>query len=171
MPAFIDTLSLLGPLDYGYLVLLLLSMLLGAARGFIHVTMSLAGWFVALAASHYLANFLSPYLEVTTLGETPRYALAFVVVFVIALIVWSIVTMLVKQAVSGVGLGGLDRLLGGVFGLVRGAVIAITLTALVSATPADQSPTWQNSLAVKMSKAAAHALKPLLPATISALVP
>ncbi len=171
MPAFMDTLNLLGPLDYGYLVLLLLSMLLGAVRGFIHVTMSLAGWFVALAASHYLANFLSPYLASTSLGETPRYTLAFVVVFVIALIAWSIVTMLVKQAVSGVGLGGLDRLLGGIFGLVRGAVIAISLTVLVSVTPANQSETWQNSAAVKMSKTAAHALKPILPATISALVP
>jgi membrane protein required for colicin V production len=112
-----------------------------------------------------------PYLMPTGLGETPRYALAFVVVFVIALITWSLVTIMVKQAVSSVGLGGIDRLLGGVFGIVRGLVILISLTVLISATPADQSETWQNSTAVKMTKAAAHSLKPLLPTSISALVP
>lgn len=166
-----EILATLGPLDYGFFVVLLLSILLGAARGFVHVAMSLAGWVVALAASHFLASFLAPYLMPTGLGETPRYALAFAVVFIIALIAWSIVTMLMKQAVSGVGLGGLDRVLGGIFGLARGAVIVILLTVLVSSTPADQSETWKNSTAVKMTKAAAHALKPLLPATISALVP
>jgi membrane protein required for colicin V production len=168
MQGIMDT---LGPLDYGYVVLLLLSVLLGAVRGFVHVTMSLAGWFVALAASHYLASFLSPYLMATGLGETPRYALAFVVVFVITLIIWSLVAMLIKQAVSKVGLGGIDRLLGAVFGFARGAVIAISLTVLVSLTPADQSETWQHSVAVKMTKSAAHSLKPMLPSTISALVP
>lgn len=168
MPAYMDT---LGLLDYGYLALMLLSMLLGAVRGFIHVTMSLAGWFVALAASHYLASFLVPYLTPTGLGETPRYALGFVVVFVITLIAWGLVTMLIKQAASHIGLGGIDRLLGGIFGIVRGAVIAISLTILVSITPADQSETWQQSVAVKTTKSIAHSLKPLLPSTISALVP
>jgi membrane protein required for colicin V production len=87
------------------------------------------------------------------------------------LIVWSLVAMLIKQAVSKIGLGGIDRLLGAVFGLVRGAVIAISLTVLVSITPADQSETWQHSVAVKMTKSTAHSLKPMLPSTISALVP
>jgi membrane protein required for colicin V production len=168
MQGFMDT---LGPLDYGYVILLLLSVMLGAVRGFVHVTMSLVGWFVALAASHYLTSFLSPYLMTTGLGETPRYALAFVVVFVITLIVWSLVAILIKQAVSKVGLGSIDRLLGAVFGLVRGVIIAISLTVLVSITPVDQSETWQHSAAVKMMKSAAHSLKPMLPPTLSALVP
>ncbi len=165
-----ELLTALGPLDYGFLLVLLISMLLGVARGFVHVAMSLAGWVVALVASHFLANFLVPYLTSTGLGETPRYALAFVIVFIIALVIWSLVTIMIKQAVSSVGLGGIDRLLGGVFGIARGLVILMSLTVLISVTPADQSETWQNSVAVKMSKAAAHALKPILPANISALV-
>jgi membrane protein required for colicin V production len=166
-----DIIKTLGPLDYGFLAVLGISMLLGAAKGFIHVVMSLAGWFAALIAAHYLADLLSPYLTSTGLGDTSRYVLAFVIAFVIALIAWGIVTVMIKQAVSGIGLGGLDRLLGVAIGLVRGAVILISLTVLVSVTPADQSITWQNSIAVKMTKAAAQASKPFLPAKIAAIVP
>lgn len=166
-----DIIKTLGPLDYGFLVVLGVSMLLGAAKGFIHVVMSLAGWFVALIAAYYLANFLSPYLTSTGFGDTARYALAFIITFVIALIAWGIVTMMVKQAANSIGLGGLDRLLGAAVGLVRGAVIVISITVLVSNTPADQSTTWQNSTAVKMSKAAAQASKAFLPAKIAAIVP
>jgi membrane protein required for colicin V production len=166
-----DIIKTLGPLDYGFLVVLGISMLLGAAKGFIHVVMSLAGWFVALIAAHYSADFLSPYLASTGLGDTPRYVLAFVIAFVIALVAWGIITMMVKQAASSIGLGGLDRLMGAGIGLVRGAVILISITVLVSITPADQSPTWQNSVAVKMAKAAASASKAYLPAKIAAIVP
>ncbi len=166
-----ELLTTLGPLDYGFITVLVLSMLHGAARGFVQVAMSLAGWFVGLVAAHFLASFLVPYLTSTGLGETPRYALAFVVVFVIALIAWSIVTMIVKQAISGVGLAGLDRLLGAVAGLARGVVIVVSLTVLISLSPADQSVTWQASTTVKMAKGAAQSLKPMLPTTIAALIP
>jgi membrane protein required for colicin V production len=166
-----DIIKTLGSLDYGFLAVLGICMLLGAAKGFVHVIMSLAGWFVALIIAHYSADFLSPYLVSTGLGDTPRYVLAFVIAFVIALVAWGIVTMMIKQAVSSIGLGGLDRLLGGAVGLFRGAVILISITVLVSMTPADQSTTWQNSTAVKMAKAAAQASKPFLPAKIAAIVP
>jgi len=140
-------------------------------RGFIQVAMSLAGWFVGLAAAHFLANFLVPYLTSTGLGETPRYALAFVVVFAIALMAWSILTLVLKNAVNSVGLGGLDRLLGAIAGLARGVVIVISLTVLISISPAEQSETWQASKAVKMSKDAAQSIKPILPPTLAALIP
>jgi membrane protein required for colicin V production len=166
-----DIIKTLGPLDYGFLVVLGLSLLLGAVKGFVHVAMSLAGWFVALMAAHFFADWLSPYLAATGLGETPRYALAFIVLFIIALVTWSLVTMMVKQAVNRIGFASLDHLLGAGLGLVRGAVIVISLTVVVSLTPADQSTTWQSSAAVKMAKTAAAASKPFLPAKFAALVP
>ncbi len=166
-----DIIKTLGPLDYGFLVVLGLSMLLGAVKGFIHVTMSLAGWFVALMAAHFFADLLSPHLAATGLGETPRYALAFIVLFLIVLVTWSIVTMVVKKAANRVGLASLDHWLGAGMGLVRGAVLVVSLTTLVSLTPADQSMVWQGSAAVKMAKAAATASKSILPAKIAALVP
>ena len=171
MPDLVETFKLLGPLDYIFIAVLLLSIFLGTIRGFVQVAMSLAGWFVGLAAAHFLASFLVPYLGSTGLGETPRYALAFVVVFVIAIVAWGIITMMIKQAVSSVGLGWLDRLLGGVAGLARGLVIVISLTLLISLSPANQSVTWQNSPAVKMAKAGASSLKPILPSRIADLIP
>ena len=51
-----EILKTLGPIDYGFLAVLGISMLFGAMRGFIHVAMSLAGWFVALIAANFPLN-------------------------------------------------------------------------------------------------------------------
>jgi membrane protein required for colicin V production len=90
---------------------------------------------------------------------------------VIAIVAWGIVTMMVKQAVSSVGLGWLDRLLGAFAGLARGLVIVISLTLLINLSPANQSQTWQTSPAVKMAKTGAASLKPILPSSVAGLIP
>jgi membrane protein required for colicin V production len=160
----------LTALDWIFLGALLLSCIIGLWRGFIQEAMSLAGWFAALGAAYALADWFVPMLTSTGLGEATRYALAFGLLFVGTLIVWSMLTAFIKKAVGAIGLGALDRLLGGLFGIVRGAVILVTLTLFVSLTPVDHSEFWQTSKAVSVSKDAAQTLKPLLPASVAAFI-
>lgn len=171
MPTLIDTFKQLGPLDYGFIAVIALSMLFGLVRGFVQVVMSLAGWLVALLGAHYLAHYLAPYLNSTGLGETPKYALAFFLVFVIVLVMWGIFTLVIKSAVNSAGLGGLDRLLGGIAGAARGVVMTVYAAVLVSLTPIDQTQTWQASSAVKLAKSTAQSIKSLLPSKVSAFIP
>jgi membrane protein required for colicin V production len=162
---------ILTTLDWIFIALLGLSVVLGFWRGVIWEVMSLGGWFVAGFAAIYGSDFLSPHLSMTGLSDTLRYALAFLLIFIAALIVWSMLTSVIKNAVGAIGLGALDRLLGGIFGLGRGALILTFAVSLISYTPVDSAEFWQTSTAVKLCKAAAQSLKPYLPARTAGLIP
>jgi membrane protein required for colicin V production len=162
---------MLTTLDWILVVLLLLSAVLGLWRGLIEEVMSLGGWFISGLAGLYLADSLSPHLAMTGLSDTLRYGLAFVLIFITTLIVWSMLTAVIKKAIGAVGLGALDRLLGAAFGLLRGALILIVLTVLISYSPIQATDFWQTSNGVRLGLSAAQSLKPYAPAVLAGLIP
>ena len=64
-----------------------------------------------------------------------------------------------------------DRVLGGVFGLLRAVVLAMALATVVMLTPAAQSPVWQASVAVPWIVVAVRGVRPLLPSELSRWLP
>lgn len=158
-------------LDWIYLSLLGLSGVLGLWRGFMWEVMSLAGWFVAGTASIYGADFLSPHLAMTGLSDTLRYGLAFVLIFIASLILWSMLTSAIKSGVGAMGVGLLDRLFGAGFGLFRGALILTLFTILLTYTPIHSADFWQQSTAVAWCQQAAQSLKHYLPPAAGAFIP
>ncbi len=157
-------------LDYTGIALLLLSMIFSATRGFIQSAMSLIGWGVAFFAAHFLSSWLTPFLTFSGLGENSRYVMSFIVIFIVTLLVWSLATVAVKNTVNGVGLGGLDRLLGGLFGFIRAATVLVVLSVLVNVTPFAEAPTWKESIGVKLAKEVAQTCKPYLPEKFAGLI-
>ena len=127
--------------DLGALLILAVSALLGLSRGFVRELLGLASWVVAL----YLAFLLGPQLEPMArqaIGN-PDIAdpVAYIAVFVLMLIVLSLVANLVGRIVRVSALGGLDRTLGLVFGLLRGAAVLIAAYIPLSlALPPDRWP-------------------------------
>jgi len=162
---------MLTSLDWTFIALLALSCLLGLWRGLVWEAMSLAGWFVAGVVSYTLADHVSPMLAMTGLSDTLRYGLAFILLFIASLLIWGVVTAVIKKAVGAIGLGLLDRLLGGAFGIVRGGLILVVLVSFISHTPIQDAQFWQASWVVKNTQAAAASLKVYLPSSIAALIP
>ena len=64
-----------------------------------------------------------------------------------------------------------DRVLGGLFGLLRAMLLAMTLATVVMLTPAAQSPVWQASVAVPWIVVAVKGVRPLLPPELSRWLP
>jgi membrane protein required for colicin V production len=158
-------------LDWIFLGLLGLSIALGFWRGLVWELMSMGGWFVAGAAAFYGAPYLSPYLAMTDLSVTLRYTLALVLIYITVWILWKMLASAIKNAVGAVGMGSLDRLLGGVFGLARGALFLTVAVTVLSYTPVQSTDFWQTSSGVKLCQAAAQLLKPYLPANAAELIP
>ena len=103
------------------------------------------------------------------LWHTPilRFALlwaGFVVVFVAVLVATVLVSWVVKKLISAVGLGPLDRLLGSLFGLMRGVVILLAVTVLVGMTPMRETEAWKQAQGSQWLQQFLHVLKPVLPA-------
>ena len=92
-----------------------------------------------------------------------RVAAAFMAVFALSLVVTSLAGLLISKIVSAVGLGGVDRLLGAVFGIARGVLIVLAATLLAGLTSAPRQAFWTDSASGTLLVQAALAFKPLLP--------
>jgi membrane protein required for colicin V production len=126
-------------LDWATIVVLLFSVLLAAAQGLLHEVISLAGVVLGylLAAWEYwrVAHRLAPYVKSEPVAESVAFLAIFFAVVVAAGIMGRIARWLAREA----GLGWADRLLGAVFGLVRGAaIVAVLVLAVAAFTPGSQ---------------------------------
>lgn len=168
-------LQALGPVDWALLAVLAVSVLVGLVRGLVFELLSLAGWVVAWFAAQWATPLLAPWLaaQLASLapGSAPSAGLAFALAFVAALVVWSLLARLVRLLIHATPLSLPDRLLGAVFGLLRGGVLLLALATVVLLTPASQSEAWRKAEAARGLEKALRVLKPLLPATVSRHLP
>jgi|RhiMetdeSRZDD1v2_1073273.scaffolds.fasta_scaffold501557_2 membrane protein required for colicin V production len=130
--------------DLAVLAIILISALLAFARGFVREILSVVAWIGAAAASVYLFRFAQPvartYIEVELVADV----VAGVVVFIVVLIALSLMSHALSRRVRDSALGPLDRTLGLVFGLVRGAaVVALAYLVFTAVFPDPASrPEW-----------------------------
>ncbi len=130
--------------DLAVLALVLVSGLLGAMRGLVREVLGIAAWVAAaFAAGPYGAfRFVAPWVRRQVSDPGIADAVAFGGVFLIVLIVLWLVVRAVSNVVRGSALGGLDRTLGLVFGLGRGAALLVVAYILLGIGLAiDQWPT------------------------------
>ncbi len=149
--------------DWALVAVLLASVLIGLVRGFVFEVLSLVGWVVAWVAAQWAGPALAPHLPVGTPGSGVNVITAFVLVFIIAMIVWTLLAKLVRRLIHATPLSLIDRVLGGGFGLLRGAVLLLVVGLIVSWTPAAQSPAWRTSQGARWLALALQAAKPMLP--------
>lgn len=134
-------------------------------RGFTRVAVSLAAWVLGLIAALQFSGALAAMLPDLGGGPAARYVEAFVLIMLGVLIVGAIVGFVLSRLLRAVGLGFLDRFLGLILGLARGAVIVVffVLVAGLSSLPAKDW--WQNALLSPIFVTAALSLRPWLPKT------
>ena len=163
--------TMLTAVDWILLAVLGLSMLLGLWRGLVQEVLSLAGWVAAFFVAQIYAPQAAAWLPMEGSSQMLRYAAGFVVVFIAVLIATVLVSFVIKKLVSAVGLGPLDRLLGSLFGLLRGLVILLAVTVVVGMTPMRESDAWQHAQGAQWLQQFLHVLKPVLPADFGKYLP
>ena len=163
--------QLLSAVDWMLLAVLCLSFLLGLWRGIVQEVLSLAGWVAAFYVSQIYAPMAAAWLPMEGSSQMLRYAAGFVVVFVAVLVATVLVSFVVKKLISAVGLGPLDRLLGSLFGLMRGVVILLAVTVLVGMTPMRETEAWKQAQGARWLQQLLHVLKPVLPADFGKYLP
>lgn len=166
-----DTLASIGWVDGLLLAVLALSVIIGLVRGVVFELMSLAGWVVAWFASQWFARDVAPHLPVGAPGSAANHLAAVVLCFVAALLAWSLLAKLVRMLVQATPLSLPDRFLGAGFGLLRGAVLLLALSTVVSLTPAAQSQAWSSSQGATWLSLIMQGLRPLLPEQALRLLP
>lgn len=161
----------MAALDWIFCAVLLVSVLLGAWRGLVFEVLSLLSWLVALVAARYFAIDMALLLPMQGSSDGLRYAAGFVVVFVAVLLVGSLIAVVSKKLMTSVGLRPVDRVLGALFGSLRGGLLLLLATAVVHATPLKSTAAWQESVGAGLAMAVLKAVKPALPRDLEKYLP
>lgn len=133
----------MNALDLAVLGVIALSAIFAFARGFVRETLSIVAWVGAAMATLY--GFNQVYGLVIRFVATPLLAdlVAGGGLFVISLIGLTILTGYIARFVHSTALSPIDRTLGLIFGLVRGAVlVSLAYLLLDISLPQNDRPGW-----------------------------
>jgi membrane protein required for colicin V production len=143
-------------LDLGVIAIVLISAVLAMVRGFTREVLAIASWGAAAVAAIYFHPLVLPFVKPYISKDTIALAAAAAIVFFATLIIVSIITVKISDAILDSKVGPLDRSLGFVFGALRGLLLCVIAFAFFNwLVPEKTQPVW-----VKDAK-----LKPLLQST------
>jgi membrane protein required for colicin V production len=153
--------------DYVVLTIVGISILLGVLRGLLREALSLLAWVAAFWVANAYTVEIAPLLPEAIPTEAVRFFAAFVLLFIGALLLMSLVTIAVAELVKTLKLGVYDKGLGALFGLLRGALIVLTLVLLAGMTSLPHREGWRNAMFSAPLEAFAADVKPWLPEGLS----
>ena len=156
-------------IDWIIIAVLLGSAAQAASIGLFVELFSLAGVIIGLLAGSWEYGALAPWFLQFVKSQSTANLAAFLAIFLGIVLLAGVAGRIARWAVSKVGLGFLDRLLGALFGFLRGAaVVSISLMSIAAFLP-DSKPVADSSLAPYFLLAARSAMW-LAPADVRAKV-
>ena len=151
-------------IDWVIMAVLALSTALGLWRGLMREVFSLAGWIAAVILSLRFAVPLGLHLPGDIDWPVLRTSIAVALIVVLCLFAAALLGWVVHRFITAVKLSGTDRMLGAIFGLLRGVLIVFAAVYFSSRTALAQQPAWRSSLLVPPFEAGVRWLAPHIPA-------
>ena len=131
--------------DYAVIAIVALSVLFAIWRGVVREALSLLSWVIAFFAAKFLAPSIAVWFVSLSNNDSVRIGLAWAAVFLVVLILVGVVGLLLSGTLKAIGLGGLDRTLGAVFGLARGLLVVTVVALLAGLTSLPKTEEWRKA--------------------------
>jgi len=149
-------------LDWLLVAVVVVSAAMAFGRGLIRVLFSLAGLITGILVASWQYERLAAQIHPWVTNFPTAYVLSFLAIILVVWFLFAAAAGFVRRAVSAVGLGFADRLLGAVFGAVRGVLLGIAMLMAVAAFAPDSS--WfKESVLAPDFLAGAHAVSFVVP--------
>jgi membrane protein required for colicin V production len=156
------TLDAVSGWDWFVMIVFVLSIALGLFRGLVRTVFALAAWVVGLLG----VPFAGPWLGRLLPDEVPN-AVVYLIVFLLLFVAIRMLGGLAAKALRGVGLGGVDRLLGGALGTVRAFIIVTIVVLGAHFAGLSKQPAWQQALSRPLLDGLVAWAEPFLPERLS----
>ena len=128
--------------DYTIIGIFGFSILISFFRGFLKEAISLVTWGAGILLALKFAKPVSTFLHEHVHSEMASYAISFVGIFILVWLLGTVVSFLIRLAVDRTAiLSGADRMLGIVFGALRGLLVVAVVMMFINAS-AMQSALW-----------------------------
>lgn len=150
-------------LDVVVIGVVALSVLFAYARGVIRSIIGTAAWIVGLIAAIAFTPALAAQLPAMEQAPSLPYLIAFVLIFVAAIVLGALVAWPLRTLVTRAGMGFLDRSLGATFGLLRGLALVVAFALVAGVSGLAQRDWWQNAFLAPSLASSALAMRPWLP--------
>lgn len=139
----------MSEVDWIIALVLGFSALISLLRGFVKEALSLLTWvaafIVAVSLGPRLAHLLSEWFS----NDTLRLIVAFLGLFLGTLLVGGMLNSLIVSLIAKIGLSPVDRLLGSVFGVLRGSILILAVLIILPMFVAvEEHGWWQESVLI-----------------------
>jgi len=150
-------------LDWILAVFYALAWIHGFWRGLVLELMSLVAWIVGFVMAPRYAHLISNHLPMQGASDGVKYVVSFVIVLLCTLVVLGMLGRLLHRLVDWVGLGLMDRFLGGVFSIAKTTIVCLCVAIVINLMALNQLELWRESTGAKILVELLAQLKPLLP--------
>lgn len=120
----------------------LVSAMLAMVRGFSREVLSVVSWAAAAAAAFFFYKPLLPYIQPHIDNDKIAMAASAGIVFIVALIVVSVITMKLADWIIDSRIGALDRTLGFLYGAARGILVVAVALMFFNWLAGAKAPAW-----------------------------
>ncbi|MEI7606504.1 MAG: CvpA family protein [Rhodospirillaceae bacterium] len=154
--------------DMGVVGVVAFSAILALMRGLVSEVLSVGGWVGAALTTLYAFPRLQPYMRSHVEPAMLADGMAIVGVFVLSLVIFSVIAHEISKGVRDSALSAVDRSLGLLFGIARGALLVCLAWMLVAwLVPTPDQPQWlRESKTRPFAEAGAAYLQALIPAQV-----
>lgn len=149
--------------DYIVIGIVGVSLLFGLWRGVVGEIIALVAWALAIFAAVEFGAKLGQWAFTGLNDPAVRTLAGCVLVFVAVLVIMALLRMAVSHMVKALGLSASDRILGMLFGLLRGLLVCMVLVALGGMTAAPQQAWWKQATLAKPLETSVLVAKQWLP--------
>ena len=133
----------MNPLDIGVIAVIGLSAVFAFARGFVREALSIVAWVGAAFITLYGFNMVYAIIQPMVTNPLLSQLIAGFGLFVGSLVVLTIITGIAARSVRSSALSPIDRTLGFIFGLVRGAfIVSLAYLLLDVSVQTPERPAW-----------------------------
>lgn len=156
--------------DIVVVAIIVLSALFGFIRGFLREVLSIGSWIVAGLATWFGLPLLRPFARQYISHELIADVATGIAIFLVVLVVASVISHLITRSVRESALGPLDRSLGILFGIVRGAaIVSVALLICDNFYAPENRPQWlKDARTLPAVQIGADFVRQFVPATVAA---
>lgn len=153
--------------DYLVLGIVGASVVLGLLRGVVSEVLALAAWVLAFFAARALGSQAAELLSGVIADPMMRQGGGYFLVFLTVLLLAAAARLVFRELIKAVGLGLVDRLLGAVFGVLRGVAVVLVGVLLGGLTALPKQGWWRDAVLSPPLETLVIAGKPWLPPDVA----
>ena len=145
--------------DYVIIAAVLISALVGAARGLLREGIALVTWIVALIFAWHFSDLVEPHLGGVLSAPEVRAWVARLIILLGVLLIGALIGALAHQFMRLSIFSGLDRLAGFAFGALRGLMLFGIFVMLGQLLKLDRDHWWRTSHLIPAGESIANSLR------------